>query len=335
MHVIKYFQTLFLLVLLSCNSNNNHFSLRGKTNNIKNGTKLYIRDLTNGVNLDSAIVTNNRFEFKTELPEPALFTMLFSEDKKEFTELWLEDTAMIFDASQSSFKKAVITGSKNQVLFDSLKTKVYSDEISGNDSFVKKREKNFVLNHHNSLVSLYVLYGNHLWSPQETKAMFSKLSVTVQSSSLGQKIQNEIISKDIPEIGEKYIDFTGINKEGDLVKVSSLREKLTLILFWTSSCDFSKKMNQELKEVYENYHSNGFEIIGVSSDKSKEIWLNAINNDKLNWPQLGDNLKGSKKEGFKTYGIQTTPSNIMIDGKGIIIGRNCNLQQIEEFVSSM
>ncbi|MBT8245209.1 DUF4369 domain-containing protein [Winogradskyella sp.] len=91
---------ILILILLCCKnkeSNVSHFSLEGHVSNLKNGTKLFLRDLVNSGAIDSAIVKNETFIFKTQLPEKVLFTMLHTQDKSQFTEIWLEDKPMTFD----------------------------------------------------------------------------------------------------------------------------------------------------------------------------------------------------------------------------------------------
>ncbi len=311
------------------NAQNQEFSLTGKTSDIEDGTYLYLRDLVTGESIDSALVKNNSFKMTTDLKESMIFSMLFTKDRKNFKELWLEENAMTFDASTTSFIDAVITGSINQELAKKIKD-VHANVVKLPKDTINKRETDFIKKYPNSLVSAYFIYGNRNMTQQETSDLFSSLSNDVQKTALGKKIANKL-EKDMPEIGEPYKDFKISNEENELQCISDLTAKLTLIQFWSSSCGFSRQMNSILKKVYDKYHSRGLNIISISKDNLKDNWITAINEDKMSWPQLS-NLNGWKGEVFEAYGISSTPSNVLIDKNGIIIGKNLMGNELENQV---
>lgn len=304
------------------------FSLEGKTSDIEDGSYLYFRDLVHGGTLDSALVKNNSFRFDTELPEPAVFVMLHTKDQKTFTEVWLEDNPMFFDASNGDFKNAKVTGSKNQSLFEELHEEVWADYFEVDSAIIKKREKDFIKRNPDAIVSAFLLFSNPLWNQSQIGEFYSSLSEDVRNSSIGQKKVAAYLKKDLPEPGDVYIDLSISNAEGEIKKISDLTGKLTLLQFWDSNCAPSRIMNSTLTDVYKKYHQEGFEIISISKDSDKESWLRAIKEDGLNWPNLS-NLQGWNGEGFKTYGVSATPINFLINNKGIIIERNLRGDEIE------
>jgi peroxiredoxin len=284
--------------------------------------------LVNGGDIDSARVEKNSFKFTTDLPEPSLWVMLHTKDQLKFKELWLENSTMTFDSSESEFKDAEVTGSKNHSLSIELKEQLDANitEIPGDT--LKRREELFIKQYPNALISAFIIYGNRRMSIADVRDLFGILSQEVQISSLGQRISKDL-DKDIPEIGESYSDFSVQNSEGKIQNISELRGKLTLLQFWSSTCTMSRIMNSTLSKVYKNYHSKGFEIISVSNETDKDQWLNAIENDQLKWPQLS-NFKGWKGEVFEAYGIHSTPSNLLINSGGKIVERNLDGDEIEE-----
>lgn len=326
----------FLLIIiclcsLNLNAQNHQFSLTGKTSNIEDGTYLYLRDLVTGKFIDSAKVENNSFRLNTELEKSMVYSMLFTKDKKNFKELWIEGNKMTLDASNTSFNNAIVEGSKSQDLSKKIRSKVHANIVDLPNDTIKNREINFIKKYPNSLVSAYFLYGNRRMSQQEIKELFMTLSTDVRNSALGQNIAN-FLEKDMPEIGEKYTDFQAKNEKDELQKISELTGKLTLIQFWSSTCGGSREMNKTLKRVYDKYHSQGLNIISISKDSSKSNWINAINEDELSWSQLS-NLKGWNGEVFKAYGITSTPSNILIDENGIIIRKNLISKELENEIN--
>ncbi|WP_081211523.1 TlpA disulfide reductase family protein [Salegentibacter sediminis] len=322
---------LILLSLISFNvvlAQKNDFSLSGKTSGIKDGTYLYLRDLVNGGNIDSALVKDNEFLLNTNLPEPVLYVMIFTKDRKNFKDLWLEKNPMTFNATKNTFINAKVTGSETQNLSTKMQQTVYANVKSTPKDSLKLREKKFINLNPNSVLSAYILDGNQRWSQNEIGEYFSKLSRDVQVSSIGQKIKNDL-DKDIPDLGEKYNDFSAPNPMGIEKKISELKGQLTLLQFWSSSCSHSRGMNKKLTQVYSKYHPKGFEIISVSNDVKKSNWIEAIKEDNLTWPQLS-NLDNWNGKIFSGYGIHSTPTNFLIDKNGEIVARNLRGDDLEK-----
>ncbi|WP_371924148.1 peroxiredoxin family protein [Flavobacterium sp. HSC-32F16] len=65
----------------------------------------------------------------------------------------------------------------------------------------------------------------------------------------------------------------------------------------------------------------GFEILGISLDKKKEPWLNAIEKDGLKWIHVSD-LKGWQSQAVYDYGIKGVPANFLIGPDGKIVAKN-------------
>ena len=305
------------------------FSLTGKTSGIEDATYLYFRDLVNGGEIDSAMVRNNSFKFDTALPEPAIFTMLFTKDRSHFTEVWLENKPMTFDASNGNFKEAKVTGSKNQILFKKLTEELWGDYLGTDKAVLKQREREFIKEYPDAIVTVFLLFSNDLWDQKEIGVAFNSLTEEVQNSSIGQKKIAQYLEKDLPQIGERYLDFKIPASDGEGKKLSDLTGKLTLLQFWSSHCGPSKVLNATLAELYKTYHPQGLEIISIANDTDKEEWQRAIKEDNLSWSQLS-NLQGWDGEVLRAYGVHATPSNFLINSEGIIIERNLRGDELKK-----
>ena len=100
--------------------------------------------------------------------------------------------------------------------------------------------------------------------------------------------------------------------------LSSLRGKVVLIDFWASWCAPCRKELPNVKRAYEKYKNKGFEILGVSLDKERVAWLEAISKEGLKWPQVSD-LKFWQSEACQVYAVQSIPYTVLIDKEGKII----------------
>ena len=101
-----------------------------------------------------------------------------------------------------------------------------------------------------------------------------------------------------------------------------------MVEFWASWCVPCRESNPALKKVYEKFHEKGFNIVGVSMDRTGENWLKAIKEDSLPWDHISMK-KGSRSDVATIYNIKGVPDNILIDDEGIIIGRSLAVEDLE------
>ncbi|MBK7958118.1 MAG: TlpA family protein disulfide reductase [Bacteroidetes bacterium] len=131
------------------------------------------------------------------------------------------------------------------------------------------------------------------------------------------------------ERGYKIENIIGVNPEGKEIALFNIKDKFILIDFWASWCMPCRKMNPDLVEFYKKNNSN-IEIFSISLDNDIDKWKQAIEKDGLIWANHICELKGWESPSAIKYHIEEIPNNILVNKEGVIIGRNIDLDEIEE-----
>jgi peroxiredoxin len=324
--VLQSFVLSIVIILLTSCKQESYFSLTGKTQDLEDGTKLYIKVGVEAV--DSTEVMNNSFEFHTQFKELPVQVVLGTKGNKQYRVLWIDNAAMTFDASRTNFKQAIISGSENQDLREEL------SELTKDVSIREQRmliEQNFIKEHPNHVYSANLLaIFSSTWGKEKTQALYNLFSEDVKNSSYGKDVKRYIDLAIEPKVGDRYADFTMKDVEGNTVSLSDYEGKVVLLEFWSSWCGGCRDENPNLVKTYEKYNSKGFEVLGVSLDEIKESWLKAIEKDQLPWTQVSD-LRGPRQsEPAIKYGVTGMPDNFLIDQNGVIVARQIQGEELKK-----
>ncbi|MDR1562665.1 MAG: TlpA family protein disulfide reductase [Dysgonamonadaceae bacterium] len=196
---------------------------------------------------------------------------------------------------------------------------------------------NFIGNHPKSYVSLITvaqLNDENQVSKQTLDSLFKCLAPIIQDTDLGKTLKRDIKTVINNTVGSIATDFTQETPDGKPVKLSDFRGKYILIDFWASWCGPCRRENPNIVKAYNKFKNENFTIIGVSLDKSRDAWLNAIETDGLKWIQVSD-LNYWDNEAAKTFGIKSIPQNILIDTAGIIIRKNLRGEELQKTLSEI
>ncbi|MGD9556102.1 MAG: TlpA family protein disulfide reductase [Mangrovibacterium sp.] len=143
------------------------------------------------------------------------------------------------------------------------------------------------------------------------------------------------------EVGDKAPEISERSLSGEEMKLSALKGKLVLIDFWASWCPPCRRENPTVVAAYHKYKDKsfkkgeGFTVFGVSLDKTKADWENAVKEDSLIWNTHVSDLKGWSSRYASVYGVRSIPSNFLIDGDGTIVAKNLRGRALEETLEQL
>ena len=164
--------------------------------------------------------------------------------------------------------------------------------------------------------------------------LISKLNTNYPGTSSIMQMKQQLDEMRALSVGQVAPDFELPDPNGKMVKLSDLRGKYVLIDFWAAWCKPCRQENPNVVRLYNQYKDKGFEVFGVSLDRTKEDWVKAIADDQLTWTHVSD-LKYFNSAAAELYKIEAIPATYMIDPDGKIIARDLRGPSLENKLAEL
>lgn len=157
----------------------------------------------------------------------------------------------------------------------------------------------------------------------EIIAAYEKLAPELQEMKSAKALRERADVLKETEPGKPYKEIKQATPEGGEAALSEViaKNKYVLLDFWASWCGPCMGEVPYMLEAYAEYKDKGFEIFGVSLDRSEEDWKECIKENKLDWVHVST-VTYWDNAAAKEYGVNSIPTNYLIDGNGTIVAKN-------------
>lgn len=134
------------------------------------------------------------------------------------------------------------------------------------------------------------------------------------------------------------VEYTGVidialpDNKGNIRKLSSLKGKVVMLDFHLFETKESTARIMQLRELYNKYHAQGFEIYQVSIDPDEHFWKTSVaalpwvcvhSDDGLNATELG------------MYNVRDIPTYFLIDKNNVLQKRDVQIKDIDAEIKAL
>lgn len=318
------------------------------------------------VEVGSTTVKDGKFTLKGMVPYPE-FCMLYV-GNQEPVQFFVENSNIRIMMDMENVEKSTVTGSKENDLFLEFMNglgKYAQQQKKLNDSYVSlssssiatpdamanirtQLEKlnvermtfmvNFVQQHPGKVSTAFITYNTLLQTldGSQLEQVTKGFDTATEQSQWVQMLKDRSTSLQRTAIGRPFLDITLKSPDDQPISISDYagKGKYVLLDFWASWCGPCRMTNPRVVELYKRYKDKGFEIVGISLDRGKKEWIEAIRNDNLTWPHMSD-LGYWQSAAAKLYSVSSIPHTILLDRKGIIIAKGLHVDGLEKKLAEL
>lgn len=357
---------LVLIIALAGCKDKTKFVLNGNIANAEKGSMIYLYSFENAepVPVDSTFLSDKGdFIFQRAAENPELFRLILDYNAYMFVAENGDEITLKADASDingaytlegsdnakyinelnkiknknASILEKIEGEFEEKVSADPENRQAILDKFSPTYEKAKQTEDNeivkFAMDNYKSLVSFYAInLIRQDKNGDQLIAYADKINDLFEGNKLVDSFKSNANSMKRIQIGAVAPDFDTYTPSGEKVSLNSFRGKYVLLEFWASWCQPCRAENPSIVAAYNKYKDKGFTVFGISIDKDKAAWVEAIKADGLTWTQGGDGF-GFEGPIAKLYMLQATPSSFLLDKEGKIIAKNLRGNELDAFLA--
>jgi len=133
--------------------------------------------------------------------------------------------------------------------------------------------------------------------------------------------------------GAQFPDFNEKDLQDKAFSISKYKGKVVLVDFWATWCPPCVASMPGILKLYNKYHDQGFEVVGISLDEDKSALEKFVKLRKMPWPQHFDGNRFDGPLALK-YGVNVAPTSYLLDRDGKIIKEITPADDLDSEVAS-
>lgn len=193
----------------------------------------------------------------------------------------------------------------------------------------KKHPKNVLIS------QVFALYANSVTAEKDAIEFLKEACKIYEGSPMGERFRGMLANKQI--MGQP-LELVGPTLDGQEFDLAKWKGKVILVDFWATWCGPCVGELPHVKKVYEKYREQGFEVVGISLDDSREALEKFVKDRQIPWVQIiyqDQKDRGWNNPLARRYGIDAIPATFLIGRDGKVVARDLRgLQRLEEAVEA-
>ena len=237
---------------------------------------------------------------------------------------------------------ALITRINEKILQQKHSETDYTDNIKEFDALLAKHKNADVEDRVNIIMQKGLIYMQVLEDPVKALPIFQQIKTDYPSIQLNgdtdgflAAIKEMADKKTIRDalVGVPFPDFNEKDLEGKDLSVAKYKGKVVLLDFWATWCPPCVMAVPEIQKVYNKYHDNGFEVVGISLDVDKGDLEKFVKQRKMLWPQVFAGNRFDNKLAIK-YGVAFAPTTFLVGRDGKVIKQLMGTGDLDQEIAS-
>ena len=365
--------TILSAIFISCsNVKDGEFTIEGEVKGVDNGKLIVLHkqdDSLGMIPVDTTRIKDGKFTFKGKTKEPLMHQIQIEGVNIETFYVITETGEIDITIDKDSVQKTKVGGTYNNDEMQSFtekrnefqakikefeyknQSKLAVAQNNNDEKTIKQLQadyavlqnnmKDYVMkyigDHPKSYISSLLIYSMFAdFEPDTAKIQkyYDGLDQSLKDHSEGKKILKKLKETKKVDVGKRAPDFSAKSPDGKVISLKESLGKVTIIDFWASWCKPCRMENPNVVALYNEFHSKGLNIVGVSLDKDLNKWKEAIAKDGITWTQVS-NLKEWKEPIALLYNVNSIPKTFVVNKYGIVVAKDLTGKELKDKVTEL